>query len=75
MRSKRRGTPMCRRTRTASTSAWSVLPVAINAEENNAPSTVTLAAKLPAQIAGHSRPPPSSTAASAMPEGGQIALA
>jgi hypothetical protein len=36
---------------------------------------VILAAKLPAQTAGHKRPPPSSRAATAMPDGGQMAVA
>jgi hypothetical protein len=52
-----------------------VLPVAIRIDEKNAPSTVRLAAKLPTQTAGHSRPPASSSAARAIPDGGQIAVA
>ena len=39
------------------------------------PAVVTLAAKAPMKIAGHRRGPPSSTAASARPVGGQIGLA
>ena len=39
------------------------------------PAVVALAAKAPMKIAGHSRGPPSSTAASATPLGGQIGLA
>ena len=39
------------------------------------PAVVRLAAKAPAKIAGQSRRPPKSTAASARPLGGQIGLA
>ena len=39
------------------------------------PAVVALAAKAPTRIAGQTRKPPSSTAASAMPLGAQIGLA
>jgi hypothetical protein len=39
------------------------------------PAVVKLAAKAPAKMAGQSRRPPNSTAASASPLGGQIGLA
>jgi hypothetical protein len=44
-------------------------------EARYAPSIVRLARKLPTQTAGHRRLPPSSSAASAMPDGGQTAVA
>jgi len=48
----------------------------VRRRKKNAPSTVRLAAKLAAQIAGQSLPPPAmSSAASAIPDGGQIAVA
>jgi hypothetical protein len=66
---------MYRRTSAASAKLCRVLPVAIRAEANSAPSTVKLAATLPSQIAGQSRAPARSSAARAIPEGGQIAVA
>ncbi|MEJ2378673.1 MAG: hypothetical protein P8Y53_16490 [Pseudolabrys sp.] len=42
------------------------------AEFGNVPAVMALAANAPIRIAGHSRKPPSSTAASAMPLGAQI---
>ena len=57
------------------TTASSVLPSAMTAEVSSVPAVVALAAKAPIKIAGHMRRPPSSTAASAMPVGGQIGLA
>jgi len=74
-RSKRRGTPSFARTSQAMAQACTVLPLAIKAEPSSAPSTLALAAKLPIQTAGHSRHPPRSSAASAMPDGGQMAVA
>ena len=74
-RSKRRGTPSWRRTSVATAKACSVLPVAMTRDASNAPSTVKLAAKLPIQTPGQKRLPPRSIAASAMPDGGQTALA
>jgi len=44
-------------------------------EARIAPSTVTFAAKLPARTAGQSRFPPRSSAATAIPDGGQTAVA
>ena len=73
--SKRYGTPMCPRTRPPIASACSVLPVSDDDRGDERTSIVRLAAKLAAQTAGHSRPPPSSSAASAMPDGGQTAVA
>ncbi len=61
--------------RLATTKACRLLPVAITAEASTAPSTVRLAAKLPIHTPSHSRLPQRSSAASAMPEGGQIAVA
>ncbi len=57
------------------TTASSVLPTAISAEVSKVPAVVALAAKAAATIAGQTRKPPSSTAASAMPLGAQIGLA
>ena len=56
-------------------SASIVLPSAIKADVANVPAVVALAANAPTRIAGHIRRPPNSTAASAMPVGGQIGLA
>ena len=47
----------------------------MTAEVASVPAVVALAAKAPMKIAGHIRKPPSSTAASARPVGGQIGLA
>jgi hypothetical protein len=74
-RTKRRGTPRWRRTSVAMANVCSVLPVAITAAAASAPSTVRLAAKLPSKTPGQRRVPQRSSAASAMPEGGQIAVA
>jgi hypothetical protein len=52
-----------------------VLPVAMMPEAISDSSIVTLARKLPSQIAGQTRLPASSRAASAIPEGGQTAVA
>ncbi len=52
-----------------------LLPVAIIAEATSAPSTLALAAKLPSQIPGQSCRPHRRSAASAIPEGGQMAVA
>jgi hypothetical protein len=49
--------------------------MAITAAARIAPSMVRLARKLPAKTAGHRRLLPSSSAASAMPDGGQTAVA
>jgi hypothetical protein len=54
---------------------WMLLPVAITVAATSAPSTAALAAKLPSQIPGQSCRPQRSSAASAMPEGGQMAVA
>jgi hypothetical protein len=72
---KSRGTPMCRRTRVATTAVCRVLPLAMMMDATIAPSIVTFAAKLPTHTAGHSRVPAMSSAASAIPEGGQTAVA
>ena len=45
------------------------------AEVSSVPAVVALAAKAAIKIAGQTRKPPSSTAASAKPVGGQIGLA
>ena len=55
--------------------AWSVLPVAMTPDATSDSSIVTLARKLASQIAGQSLVPASSSAASAIPEGGQTAVA
>jgi hypothetical protein len=55
--------------------AWIELPAAMTAEASSAPSIVRLAKKLPASTAGHRRRPPRSNAATAIPEGGQTAVA
>ena len=57
------------------TTPSSVLPKAIRAEVSSVPAVVALAAKAPMKIAGQTLKPPSSTAASASPVGGQIGLA
>ena len=49
--------------------------MAMRAEVSRVPAVVTLAAKAPMKIAGQTRRPQSSTAASARPVGGQIGLA
>lgn len=66
---------MCLRTSAAIATVCSVLPVAMTSDARNAPSIVILAAKLPSQTAGHSRLVARSSAATAMPEGGQTAVA
>ncbi len=55
--------------------ASSVLPNAMTTDVVRVPAVVALAAKAPMKIAGQRRGPPSRTAASAMPLGGQIGLA
>ncbi len=52
-----------------------VLPTAMMAAVSSVPAVVALAAKAPIRIAGQTRKPPSRTAASAKPVGGQIGLA
>ena len=47
----------------------------MSADVSSVPAVVALAAKAPMKIAGQIRRPPSSTAASARPVGGQIGLA
>ncbi len=74
-RSKRRGTPSCRRTSVATAKACRVLPLAMTSEASSAPSIVRLAAKLPIHTPGQRRRLARSSAASAIPEGGQMALA
>ena len=59
----------------APATACSALPVAITAEAKSEPSIVRFAARLPTKTPGHSRRPPSISAASAMPDAGQIAVA
>jgi len=66
---------MWRRTSSAPTSAWNVLPAAITTAARIDPSMVMFAAKLPTNTPGHSRFPPRSSAASAIPDPGQIAVA
>ena len=59
----------------ATVKACRLLPVAITAETSSAPSIVRLAAKLLSHTPGQSRLPHRRSAARAMPDGGQIAVA
>ena len=74
-RSKAATPPAKRSTRNAPTSASSVLPAAMPSDESTDPAVVRLTAKAPAKIAGQMPRPSSSTAASAMPVGGQTGVA
>jgi len=74
-RSKRLGIPMSRRMKYAPASASSVLPVAISAAAAQEYSTVALTRAAPSQTPGQMRGPKTSSAASVMPAGGQIAVA
>jgi hypothetical protein len=73
--SKRRGTPISRRTSAAAASVCRVLPVATSSAIGHDASTARLAAKEPAQTPGQARQPSSRSPASAIPEAGQMAAA
>src|SRR5262249_8300933 len=62
-------------TSAAPTSASSVLPEAIPSDERTEPAVLMLTRNAPAKIAGHTWRPSSRTATSAMPAGGQTAVA
>lgn len=64
-----------RRTSAAPASASAALPAAIPSEVAMDPAVVTLATNAPRKIAGHHRCPPSTSAASAIPVGGQSGVA
>ena len=66
---------MWRRTSSAMASDCSVLPVAMTVEAMSDASMVRLARKLPTHTAGQRRLPARSIAATAIPEGGQMAVA
>ena len=70
-RSKARAPSAYRSTRAAPTTASSVFPAAMPSELAIDPAVVMLTRNAPMKIAGHTRTPNSSTAASAIPVGGQ----
>jgi len=74
-RSKARVPPAKRFTSEAPTTASSVLPAAMPSDVATDPAVVRLARKAPSSTAGEARSPRISSAASAIPAGGQTAVA
>ena len=67
--------PTCRRSSADTTSACSVLPVAMMIADGIEASMLRLASALPIHTPGHRRGPRTRSAASAIPEGGHSAVA
>jgi hypothetical protein len=73
-RRKAASKPGTRASAHAAATASSVLPVAMTRAVHRGAVVLAFAAKAPSQIAGHTRTPPSSTAASAIPVGAQTVV-